>query len=124
MCVGEPETREDLRTLVRGYLGQIGSIGPEVVDSVVEFYIAAKAAMVDQLVDSAGQRPQYRCSRVQSSPFRSGSVQSGPVKSRWSSMWRPSQILERRVLRGGSQRIGAALGAVQRLGYARRQQSR
>jgi midasin len=59
MTVCEPSSREDLRVLVHSYLGQIGTVTQEVVDMVVEFYLTSKEAMLDQLVDSAGQRPQY-----------------------------------------------------------------
>ena len=45
LWVSEPSQREDLCTLVHGYLAQVGGPSPP-VDTVVDFYLAAKAEAV------------------------------------------------------------------------------
>ena len=55
--MGEPTSREDLAKIVAGYLRPVTLSAP--IESVVEFYIAAKEAAQDSLQDGAGHKPAY-----------------------------------------------------------------
>jgi len=55
--VDEPTSREDLQTLVAGYLHGVGATPP--VERCVDFYLQAKAAAAGSLSDGAGHRPAY-----------------------------------------------------------------
>ncbi|KAG1662050.1 hypothetical protein FOA52_005297, partial [Chlamydomonas sp. UWO 241] len=58
LWVPEPSASEDLRSLVHAYLAGVGGAAPP-VESVVDFYLAAKADAVAALSDGAGQRPCF-----------------------------------------------------------------
>ncbi len=60
LYVGETTSREDLCTIVASALAGVPRAP---VDDVVDFYVAALREADTSLLDSAGQKPQYR--RVQ-----------------------------------------------------------
>lgn len=55
--LSEPQLREDLSTIVAGYLLPVSLTAP--IDSIVELYLAAKGAAEDVLQDGAGNKPAY-----------------------------------------------------------------
>ena len=57
LYVGETTAREDLCTLVSAALAGVPRAP---VDDVVDFYVAALREADISLLDSAGQKPQYR----------------------------------------------------------------
>jgi hypothetical protein len=58
LYVGETTSREDLCTIVAAALAGVPRAP---VDDVVDFYTAALREADTSLLDSAGQKPQYRC---------------------------------------------------------------
>ena len=58
LFVGETTSREDLFAIVAAAMA---GVAKPPVDELVDFYVAARAAAESTLLDSAGQKPQYRC---------------------------------------------------------------
>jgi hypothetical protein len=61
LYVGETTAREDLCTIVAAALAGVPRAP---VDDVVDFYTAALREADTSLLDSAGQKPQYRCAAL------------------------------------------------------------
>lgn len=58
LFVGETTAREDLYAIVAAAMAGVAKAP---LDELVDFYITARAAADNTLLDSAGQKPQYRC---------------------------------------------------------------
>ena len=69
LYVGETTSREDLCTIVSAALAGVPRAP---VDDVVDFYVAALREADTSLLDSAGQKPQYRCAAVACLPVPGG----------------------------------------------------
>ena len=67
LYVGETTSREDLCTIVAAALAGVPRAP---VDDVVDFYTAALRESDTALLDSAGQKPQYRCGALRGTRCR------------------------------------------------------
>lgn len=56
--VGETTSREDLCSIVAAALAGVPRAP---IDDVVDFFLAARMEADTRLLDSAGQKPQFRC---------------------------------------------------------------
>jgi midasin len=59
--VGETTSREDLCSIVTAALAGVPRAP---IDDVVDFFLAARMEADTRLLDSAGQKPQFRCVQV------------------------------------------------------------
>ena len=58
LYMGETTTREDLSAIVTSSLAGVPRAP---VDDIVDFFLAARTEAETRLLDSAGQKPQFRC---------------------------------------------------------------
>jgi|APGre2960657444_1045066.scaffolds.fasta_scaffold00191_20 midasin len=61
LYVGETTSREDLCSIVAAALAGVPRAP---VDDIVDFFFAARGQAETTLLDSAGQKPQFRCAPI------------------------------------------------------------
>ena len=66
LYVGETTSREDLCSIVAAALAGVPRAP---VDDIVDFFFAARGQAETTLLDSAGQKPQFRCAPSSFAPF-------------------------------------------------------
>ena len=91
LYVGETTSREDLCTIVAAALAGVPRAP---VDDVVDFYTAALRESDTALLDSAGQKPQYRCGALRGTRRCHPCAALAPVTTHNGAQWRLARSVQ------------------------------